>query len=139
MSLRYLLDTNVLAEPLKPRPNTKVLNRLRNLGAEISISSVVWHELLYGMRRLPAGTRRSNLERYLVEVIAPTIPILPYDERAAAWHASERARLDAAGSPPPFADGQIAAIASVNDLVLVTNNTRDFAWFQDVKIENWSK
>jgi tRNA(fMet)-specific endonuclease VapC len=40
-----------------------------------------------------------------VEVVAPTMPILPYDEQAAEWHAAERARLAGIGKTPPFADG----------------------------------
>ena len=46
--------------------------------------------------------------------------ILPYDHVAAAWHGVERARLEAEGTPAPFVDGQIAAIAKRNDLILVT-------------------
>ena len=54
----------------------------------------------------------------------------PDDEVAVAWHGHERARPEALGRPAPFADGQIAAIAHVNDLVLVTLNTRAFARFK---------
>ncbi|MEA3360272.1 MAG: VapC toxin family PIN domain ribonuclease, partial [Thermodesulfobacteriota bacterium] len=63
--------------------------------------------------------------------------ILPYDDRAAEWHAKERARLSAKGATPSFVDGQIAAIASVNGLVLVTRNVDDFKTFLDLKLENW--
>jgi tRNA(fMet)-specific endonuclease VapC len=76
---------------------------------------------------------------YLQDVIRASFPVLPYDEAAAAWHGVERARLDALGRPAPFVDGQIAAIAHVNDLVLVTVNTRDFARFKEITVENWSK
>ncbi len=63
--------------------------------------------------------------------------ILPYDERAAEWHAKERARLSLKGRTPSFVDGQIAAIAKVNGLVLVTRNTTDFKSFSKLVIENW--
>lgn len=63
--------------------------------------------------------------------------ILPYDEAAADWHADERARLAAIGLTPPFADGQIAAVAAVNGLVLVTANVADFRHFQGVTVEDW--
>jgi len=63
--------------------------------------------------------------------------ILPYDERAARWHAEERARLAAQGQVPPYVDSQIAAIAKVNGLVLVTRNTSDFEMFSDLKVQNW--
>lgn len=65
------------------------------------------------------------------------MPILPYDEAAADWHARERARLVAAGRTPPLLDGQIAAVAAVNDLVLVTSNVRDFRGFDGLRIEDW--
>jgi tRNA(fMet)-specific endonuclease VapC len=63
--------------------------------------------------------------------------ILPYDASAAAWHARERARLTRRGKRPAFVDGQIAAIAAVNDLVLVTRNLRDFSGFSGLEIESW--
>lgn len=83
------------------------------------------------------GARRSTVEQYLREVIAETVEILPYTREAAEWHADERARLEHVGRPPSFVDGQIAAIASVGGLVLVTRNTRDFAGFRDLTVENW--
>jgi tRNA(fMet)-specific endonuclease VapC len=63
--------------------------------------------------------------------------ILPYDERAAEWHAKERARLTALGQIASFVDGQIAAVARVNGLILVTRNTPDFEKFSGLKLENW--
>ena len=66
------------------------------------------------------------------------MPILPYDASAARWHAAERARLEKIGKTPSFADGQIAAIAAANALVLVTANTEDYAGFKGIEIENWS-
>jgi len=71
------------------------------------------------------------------DVVRPTIPILFYDDRAAQWHADERARLTRLGKTPSFADGQIAAIAAVNKLTLVTANTADFENFSSLDIENW--
>ena len=66
--------------------------------------------------------RRDAIERYLEDVALASFPILDYDRAAAEWHARERVRLETAGKTPPFIDGQIAAIASVHDLVLVTAN-----------------
>ncbi len=135
--MRYLLDTNVLSEPLRPEPNDGVLRRLRDLQDEVATASVVWHEMLFGCYRLPPSARRSAIQEYLDEVLWPSIPVLPYDTRAAEWHAAERARLTAAGRTPPFADGQIAAVARTNDLVIVTSNVSDFAHFNDTHVEDW--
>ena len=137
MTLKYLLDTNIVSEPLRPKPLPGVLRRLRRHEEEMAIPSVVWHELRFGMERLGPSRRREAIERYLDEVVLGTIPILDYDRAAAEWHASERARLAARGETPPFADGQIAAIARVHDLTLVTLNDTDFRRFHGLRVLSW--
>lgn len=137
MSPRFLLDTNVFSEPLRPIPNSNVMEMLRQHESEIATATVVYHEILFGSYRLPDSKKRRTIEKYLQEVIQPNIPILPYDNNAAKWHALERARLVAIGKTPSFADGQIAAIAHVNDLILVTNNVSDYADFSQLQIDNW--
>ncbi|MEA2164269.1 MAG: tRNA(fMet)-specific endonuclease VapC [Thermoanaerobaculia bacterium] len=137
MTLQYLLDTNIVSEPLKPKPRASVLRRLTRHEDEIAISSLVWHELRYGMERLPPSRRRSAIERYLEEVVLLTMPVLDYDGAAAEWHARERARLAARGETPPFVDGQIASIAHVHDLILVTLNAADFKRFEGLRVESW--
>jgi tRNA(fMet)-specific endonuclease VapC len=137
VNLKYLLDTNIVSEPLRPKPRHGVLEKLRKHEDEIAISSVVWHELRFGVQRLPPSRRRAAIERYLTDVVLTTMPILDYDRAAAEWHAHERARLESRGDTPPFADGQIAAIARVNELILVTLNDADFKSFQGVRIQSW--
>jgi len=104
---------------------------------ELATCSVVWHELLFGVARLPAGRRKAALRAYLEEVVGKTLPILPYDEVAAAWHAAARARLTAAGKTPGFVDGQIASVSAVNGLVLVTRDVRHFSLFGGIRMERW--
>jgi tRNA(fMet)-specific endonuclease VapC len=70
-------------------------------------------------------------------VIKPNMIILPYDELAAEWHAKERARLSSTGNTPSFVDGQIASIAKLNGLILVTCNTAVFKKFSKLNVENW--
>lgn len=137
MSLAYMLDTNVVSEPLRPEPNKKVLAKLQRSKGQLCVSSLVWHELLFGCYRLPDSSKRSVIEQYLRNVISVSLPILPYEERAANWHAQERARLTKAGKTPSFVDGQIAAIAKVNDLILVTFNIADFQHFKDLSVQDW--
>ncbi|MEM9508949.1 MAG: type II toxin-antitoxin system VapC family toxin [Cyanobacteria bacterium P01_E01_bin.35] len=139
MNLYYLLDTNVVSEPLRLKPNLAVMEKLRSHQEEIATATVVWHELLFGCQRLPQSKKRHIIETYLQNVVKPYIPLLPYDHIAATWHAEERTRLVAAGQTPAFVDGQIAATAYVNDLILVTNNTSDFENFLNLKLENWHK
>jgi tRNA(fMet)-specific endonuclease VapC len=137
VTLQYLLDTNVVSEPLRPSPDQQLLERLREHQAEIVIASVVWHELWYGCYRLPPSAKRAVIEAFLSDVVARAIPMLSYDQRAALWHAEERARLAQIGRPPPFADGQIAAIAVTNGLCLVTFNRDDYSAFQGLRLEDW--
>jgi len=135
--LRFLLDTNVVSEALRPVPRIDVLGNLRRYEDEIAIPSVVWHELRFGAERLPASRRRDLINRYLDEVVLPAMPILDYGREAAEWHASERARLEASGQTPPFVDGQIAAIAKVHDLSVVTFNVADFRRFRGIRVVSW--
>ena len=137
MSLRYLLDTNIVSEALRPAPNPVVLQNLRHNAQHLAIPAVVWHELWFGCLRLPLSQRRTVIEAYLNDVVAATMPILPYDSACAAWHAAERARLGRSGLTPSFSDGQIAAVAAVNRLTLVTFNSADFANFANLHIEAW--
>ena len=137
MTLQFLLDTNVISEPLRPKPRHGVLRKLLEYEGEIAIPSIVWHELRFGAARLPESRRRTAISQYLNDVVRATIPILDYDEIAAELHAAERARLVARGETPPFADGQIAAIAQVHDLTLVTFNDADFKRFDGLRILVW--
>jgi tRNA(fMet)-specific endonuclease VapC len=139
VTLRYLLDTSIVSSPVSRTPDPRIIEQLDEHGHECAIAAPVWHELTYGCRRLPRGKRRSALETYLRDVIQAAFPILPYDEGAASWHGHERARLERLGRPAPYTDGQIAAIARVNGLVLVTVNTKDFVRFKDLQVVNWSK
>jgi len=135
--MRYLLDTNILSEPVVARPNTLVLEKIRANGASLAIASVTWQEVLYGMFLLPSGKRREQIEDYLFRRIRPALPILGFEERAAQWQAEQRSRLRQVGKPPSYPDSQIAAIAAVNDLVLVTRNIGDFVDFHGLRTENW--
>ena len=137
MTLLYLLDTNIISEPLRPAPNPTILAYIERHQDAIAIAAIVWHELWFGCLRLPASARRIAIETYLTQVVAPAIPILAYDQRAAELHARERARLSAIGKTPSFADGQIAATAMANDLTLITLNRDDFVIFQGLQVDDW--
>jgi tRNA(fMet)-specific endonuclease VapC len=134
--VKFLLDTNALAEAVKPAPNAGFLKRLRASDAKLAIASVTLHEALYGVERLPDGKRKEGLREYMREVVTK-MSAFSYDARAAEWHARERVRLDATGRTMPYADGQIAAVAVVNALTLVTANVRDFRHVDGLRVENW--
>lgn len=137
MRLRYLLDTNALSEPIRPSPDAAFVKKFRAHSLHVAISAITWNEALFGLHRLPKGKRKEMIAEYLFDVVAKTIPVLPYDAPAAEWHAAERARLQAKGRVTAFADGQIAAVAKVNDLVIVTKNSADFEPFDGVVLNGW--
>jgi tRNA(fMet)-specific endonuclease VapC len=137
VTARFLLDSNVLSEPLKPQPNPLVTKLLAQQAEVLSTAAVVYHELQYGCLIMPGSQRRQSILTYITETIGNGLPIFPYDLEAAKWHASERARLRKTGKTPPYLDGQIAAIAAVNRLILVTRNIADFENFQGIALENW--
>jgi len=135
--MKYLLDTNVLSEAVKTKPDKSVMGKFEHLQGEMVTAAPVWHELQFGCQRLPRSRKRDIISLFLHDVVRRTMLILPYDDRAAEWHAKERARLSVKGSTPSFVDGQIASIARVNGLILVTRNIDDFKPFYGLKIENW--
>jgi tRNA(fMet)-specific endonuclease VapC len=137
--LRFLLDTNVVSEPLRPAPDAAVMSGLAEHADAIAISAVTWHELRCGVSRMPAGRRRRLAERYVLETLAVQVPILSYDHLAADWHALERAHLEAAGRTVPSADSLIAATAAANGLTLVTRNVRDFRPFEGLEVVTWHR
>jgi len=135
--VRYLLDTNVLSEAVKTNPDKSVMKKFERNQDEMVTAAPVWHELQFGCQRLPRSRKKELIASFLHDIVKRTILILPYDARAAEWQAIERARLSSKGITTPFVDGQIAAIAKVNGLILVTRNIDDFKPFSEFKLENW--
>ena len=117
----YLLDTNILSEPLKKIPDEAVLEFLEKNETSIATCSLVIHELIYGMEILDEGKKKKILDTYIKSVLE-TLPIFEY--------AKEKARLIKLGKTPSFVDGQIASIAHTQNLKLVTKNSKDFKPFK---------
>lgn len=137
MAIKYLLDTNIVLEPARKAPSPNVMVQLEAAAGEIAIAATTWHELLFGVLRMEKSNRRTALEQYLFGAIQQEVPILPYDVAAATWFSQERARLSKQGLMPSYPDGQIAAVAAVNDLILITRNVDDFVEFSGLQIANW--
>lgn len=137
MALIYLIDTNTISETEQMQPASQVVTKLTANRGRIALASVSWHELLYGYHRLPESKRKDRVGFFIEHTVRPHVPVLPYDAAAAEWFAKERARLSQVGRTPSYPDGQIAAIAATNRLILVTRNVADFADFQGVEVEDW--
>lgn len=134
--MRLLFDTNVVSAAARPHLDTSIVERVRAAQERAAIAAVTWHELRHGVELMPEGRRRDDLAAFLRGMVG-RLPVLPYDERAADWHAVERARLGRLGRTRPYADGQIAAVAATNDLTLVTRNLTDFDGYRDLRVESW--
>ena len=133
----YVVDTNIVSLPTAPIPDVKAIERLARIEEVSFVAAPSLSELRWGVLRLPSGARRDGLMEYLDGFIDRCAGVAVYDEAAAEWHAAERTRLGKAGHTPPFVDGQIAAIAAVNNLTLVTQNARDFERFEGLRVEAW--
>lgn len=133
--MTYLLDTNVCIRLLN-NTNPAVTARLAVEQPEnIYLCTVVQMELVYG------AYRSANLERNLalLERFFSQFSILPLDEQAARVAGQIRAQLAALGTPIGPYDVQIAAIALVNNLILVTHNTGEFSRVNGLQIEDWEE
>lgn len=137
MGLNYLLDTNILSEPTKKIPDVNVLAKLREHNGQFGIASTTWHELNYGVVKMPNGRRKKLLQAYLNTLEKNQLPVLPYDKKSAQWLATERHRLVVSGNTPAKEDSEIAAVAISHELILVTRNVTDFELFSGIIIENW--
>lgn len=135
--MKFLLDTSVLSEVVRPRPDLAVVDSIRANLSWCAVPSPAWHEMQYGCQRLPESKRRRAIEAYLEHGVRSVFPILGYDVAAATWHAATRARLETNGITAPFVDGQIAAIAASNGLTLVTANLKDFRFYADLEVISW--
>ncbi|NTV94992.1 MAG: type II toxin-antitoxin system VapC family toxin [Thiobacillus sp.] len=136
MSTLFLLDTNVISELAKIQPDLGVETQVLARQADCALAAPTVEELCFGVARLPKSARRDMLERWL-EGVLQQFTLLPIDYRAALWLGRERARLASEGSPAPRADGEIAAVAVVNGLTLITRNQKDFANFEGLRVDSW--
>ncbi|MBS4097480.1 MAG: type II toxin-antitoxin system VapC family toxin [Sulfuricella sp.] len=137
-----LLDTNVLSELMRQRPDPAVLDWFARTDDELfKVSTVTQAEILLGIALLPGGKRRDALaeaaERMFAEDFAGRC--LPFDEAAAREYAVLVAARSRIGAPITSEDGQIAAIALSNGLPLATRNARDFLKIDGLKlVDPWS-
>lgn len=133
----FLLDTNVVSELTRSSPSPSVLAFLAG-GRDHWLSSVVVHELEFGVRLLPPGRRRSELETGLAGIIAEyDRRILPLERREAEWAAELRAHARRSGRVLDVGDAFIAGTAVANDLALATRNVSDFEYLEVGVINPW--
>jgi toxin FitB len=126
--VRYLLDTNVLAEPARPRPDAGVIAWLEARPAiELAISVLTLGEIEKGVQLLPAGPKRERLAEWLAAELPQqfTGRILSVDERVSREWGRLTAEGRRAGRELPVVDGLLLAAAAAHGLTFVTRNERD--------------
>ena len=132
----FLLDTNVVSEAIKPDPDPRVTEFLRDRHDRLWLSVVVLYEMEYGVHLLPRGRRRLAVANLIAGIVTNyENRILPLNREAAQQAAMLRARARRAGGPGQTADALIAGTAAANELVVATRDTGDFAPF-DVEVLN---
>ena len=135
---RYLLDTNIISNVTKPTPSESLLAWMaEQIDEDLFIASLTVAEIRRGVLEKPAGRKRDQLEAWFSGREGPSAlfagRVLPFDEKAGLIWARLMAEGTAKGKPRSALDTMIAAIAEVNDCIVVTDNEKDFA---DVKIVN---
>lgn len=133
-----LLDTNVVSEPTRQRPDPAVLTFLAGL-PDAFISVVTLHELRFGLLMLPEGQRRSALEQQIGKIGREfSDSILPVGQAEAELAATFRASAQSSGRVLHLADALIAASAQSNSLALATRNTSDFIGLGLRLVDPWT-
>lgn len=129
---RYLLDTNIISNFTKPAPSKSLITWMADQSDEdLFIASLTLAEIRRGVLEKPAGKRRDQLDAWFSGPQGPQAlfagRILSFDERAGLAWAELMAEGRAIGRPRSGLDTIIAAIATANDCIVVTDNERDFA------------
>ena len=131
--MKYLLDTNICIYLIKRQP-PEVLGRLREAGAgETALSSITVSERYFGA----AKSGFPNKNRAALETFLLPFAVLSYDKAAVAVYGQLRADLERTGTPIGSLDLMIAAHAISPDLVLVTNNVREFWRVRGLSVDKW--
>jgi len=137
----FLLDTNVISEMVKPRPNAGLLGWLADADEDRTFLSVITLlELRYGVERMNAGHKRTRLEDWLDHDLPARFEgrILAIEAKIADVCGRLVARSEAVGRPVETRDGLIAATAEVLGLTLVTRNVSDFEPIVEEIVNPWN-
>ena len=132
--MKYLLDTNICIYIINKQPASVIQRLVKTSIADVAISAITYSELEYGVSKSRHQTKNKIA---LMEFLAP-FTIFDFNEMAAEKYGEIRADLESKGTTIGNMDLLIAAHVLALDLILVTNNEKEFKRIADLKIENWS-
>lgn len=131
--MNYLIDTNICIYLINRRPSNLIQKFMGFEVGELAVSAVTVAELQYGVAKNQHWRR--NQQR--LDAFLRPLAVLPYDEAAGRVYGTIRAELERLGQPIGSLDTLIAAQALAHDLILVTNNEREFRRVAGLQVENW--
>lgn len=126
MTLRFVVDTDVMSEATKPKPNADVI-RFLTAESRIALSAISVFEMADGVHSSPPGKKRAFLESWLARVLGSEIVVLPFDRETALLASKMGAEAARRGRGVDDHDLFIAASASVKGLAVATHNVAHFS------------
>ena len=130
--MKYMLDTNICIYVIKHKPEAVIKRFFMHDPRELCISSITYAELMYGVEK----SQKVDKNRLAMMLFLSPITILDFSARAAEEYGKIRADLEKQGTPIGPLDMQIAGHAKAEELILVTNNTREFLRVKDLEVED---
>ena len=130
--MKYLLDTNICITLINERPKKVLAHFKRHSLEDIGISSITASELAFGVAKSASSKNSAALEAFLLP-----LNVVDYDAGAAMIYGDIRATLEKQGKTIGPLDMLIAASALSRQLILVTNNEKEFRRISKLKVENW--
>lgn len=132
--MKYMLDTNSCIYAIKNKPESVIRKVLAQNPEDLCISVITYAELMHGVEKSQAVEKN----RIAMSLFLSAITVLDFNSRAAEVYGEIRAELEKKGTPIGPMDLLIAGHAKSQNLVLVTNNTREFARVTGLQIEDWT-
>ena len=132
--MKYMLDTNICIYAIKHKPETVIKRFLAHNPDEMCISAITYGELMHGFGK----SQSTEKNRIALALFLSPITILEFGAEAAEEYGRIRADLEKKGTPIGSMDLLIAAHAKAEQLIIVTNNTREFKRVEGLPVEDWT-
>ncbi len=131
--MRFLLDTNAVISLLGQKSEALINRVLDCSEGEIAIPAIVSHELYFGAYK----SQKVSFNLETIRLLLRDFVVLPFDEEDSRQAGEVRAELKKSGSPIGPYDVLIAGQARARDLILISNNVREFERVPDLRLEDW--